>query len=413
MNQQSAILSGGYSPWQAPLAALFSGISAAAQPGGWSNFGQGVQQGAQNFQQGQQQQQMMDLRRMQIEQAQEEMRRANQEETQRQATIERLRQLGSTAGSSTTPVNPVGGYGAATGGIQTASGSPIAAMFQDNPQAAAIYGGFLDTGDVDGALDFLAKNMPEAAGPAEAPTVKDFYEGGNVVQKQWDGQKWVKVGEGARWEPNAPAAAGEVWERYVDSETGRTGQRNTKTGKIDWDPGNTMMTQVGTDANGNPIFDLVSGSPGPTKEHEFKAANQSLLLGQGLSELERLYNDENVSSWRMAGSEALSENLGPLGSVLGQKVLTAEDKQFISGRARALESLANTITGAAFTEEQKKNFISMLPQPTDDLQTASIKIRQAKEYIAELERNAKVSERRQGGEEGWENVDGVQIRVKP
>jgi hypothetical protein len=340
---------------------------------------------------------------MQMEQAQEEMRRANQEETQRQATIERLRQLGSTAGSSTTPVNPVGGYGAATGGIQTASGTPIAAMFQDNPQLAAIYGGFLDTGDVDGALDFLAKNMPQAAGPAEAPTVKDFYEGGNVIQKQWDGKNWVKVGEGARWEPNAPASGDGVWERYVDSETGRTGQKNTKTGKIDWDPGNTMMTQVGTDANGNPIFDLVSGSPGPTKEHEVKAANQSLLLGQGLGELERLYNNENVSSWRMAGSEALSEKLGPLGNVVGQKVLSAEDKQFISGRARALESLANTITGAAFTEEQKKNFISMLPQPTDDLQTASIKIRQAKEYIAELERNAKVSDRRGGAGGGAKN----------
>jgi hypothetical protein len=162
---QSAILSGGFSPWQAPLAALFSGISAAAQPGGFANFGQGVQQGQQNFQQGQQQQQMMDLRRMQMEQAQEEMRRANQEETQRQATIERLRQLGSTTGSSTTPVNPVGGYGAATGGIQTASGTPQAAMFGDNPQVAAIFQGMLDAGDVKGALGLAAEyatQEPEA-----------------------------------------------------------------------------------------------------------------------------------------------------------------------------------------------------------------------------------------------------------
>lgn len=57
----------------------------------------------------------------------------------------------------------------------------------------------------------------------------------------------------------APVQGDGMWQRYVDPETGRAGQKNTKTGKIDWDPGNTMLTQVGTDANGNPVFDLVSG----------------------------------------------------------------------------------------------------------------------------------------------------------
>jgi hypothetical protein len=141
---QSAIMSGGYSPWQAPLAALFSGISAAAQPGGFANFGQGVQQGQQNFQQGQQQQQMMDLRRMQMEQAQEEMRRANQEREQAQAQQDRIRQsIARLTGSPTpTEVQPVGNYGAATGGIQTASGAPggqLAAIFGGDQQKAALF----------------------------------------------------------------------------------------------------------------------------------------------------------------------------------------------------------------------------------------------------------------------------------
>jgi hypothetical protein len=37
----------------------------------------------------------------------------------------------------------------------------------------------------------------------EAPTVKDFYEGGQVVQKQYDAGtgQWVEVGRGGRWQP--------------------------------------------------------------------------------------------------------------------------------------------------------------------------------------------------------------------
>lgn len=162
LNNQSAILSGGYSPWQAPLAALFSGISAAAQPGGFANFGQGVQQGQQNFQQGQQQQQAMDLRRMQIEQAQEEARRANQEREQEQARLESIKQSLARFSGSPTPsaVRPVGNYGAATGGIQTASGAPdggqLAAMFGGDPQKAALFSQYAEV-DPEGAFQMLVE----------------------------------------------------------------------------------------------------------------------------------------------------------------------------------------------------------------------------------------------------------------
>jgi hypothetical protein len=366
--------------WQQPLAALFGGLSAAGQPGGLANFGAGVNQTMQAQSQQAQQQQIAELRRMQIEQAQMEMNRANKEQADRDAAAQQVAAL---LGGGPSPVRPVGNYGAAVGG------APQPAMFNLTPEQSAILQA-RSKGDPRGTLDFLTQQafaQPEGASSGIGKIMEDL-RNGLIDQATADAliKKETYI---------APAAQGpDTWERYIDPQTGRSGQINKRTGKIDWDPGNTMMTVVGTDPNGNPIYDFVSGSPGPTKEHEVKAANQSLLLGQGLSELERLYNNENVSSWRMAGSETLAENLGPIGSVLGQKVLTEEDKQFISGRARALESLANTITGAAFTEEQKKNFIAMLPQPTDDLQTASIKIRQAKEYVAELERNAKVSDRR-------------------
>lgn len=63
--------------WQAPLAALFGGLSAAGQPGGWSNFGAGVANAQQNWQ-GQQ----MDRERFRLlqEQAQREQDRFQDEQ---------------------------------------------------------------------------------------------------------------------------------------------------------------------------------------------------------------------------------------------------------------------------------------------------------------------------------------------
>lgn len=56
--------------------------------------------------------------------------------------------------------------------------------------------------------DFLApwtkqQIESQAPGPADAPTIKDFYEGGKVIQKQWNPQTkgWDVLGEGPRWAP--------------------------------------------------------------------------------------------------------------------------------------------------------------------------------------------------------------------
>lgn len=169
---QSAILSGGYSPWQAPLAALFSGISAAAQPGGWSNFGAGTQQGIQNFQQGQQAQQMMDLRRMQLEQ---EQRRANQEEAQRQARLDLIKQTLAGSAGSPTQVQPVGNYGAATGGAQTASGGQSAILGNMSPQQAALFSTYAQV-DPEAAFQMLAQNAFAEPEQQKLPSEVQEYE---------------------------------------------------------------------------------------------------------------------------------------------------------------------------------------------------------------------------------------------
>jgi hypothetical protein len=407
---QSAILSGGYSPWQAPLAALFSGISAAGQPGGWSNFGMGVQQGAQNFQQGQQNQQMMDLRRMQIEQAEAETRRANQEREQEQARQASIRQSLARFTGSPTSVQPVGNYGAATGGVQTASGpAPIAAMFGGDPQKAALFTEYAD------AYPEQAYQMLVERGFAEPEKVEASSGVGKIMEDFNNGlidgpTRDALLKKETYIAPQGGGADDGAWERYVDPQTGRSGQRNRRTGKIDWDPGNTMMTQVGVDANGNPIFDLVSGSPGPSKEYEAKMANQVTLMEDGINGLEKLVAEGSVSPARAAIGEGVSQ-LGPLGDVLSETlILGPKEKQYAAQRASALESLANTITGAAFTEQQKQNFIAMLPKPTDDDETFKEKLATMRNYMSQLKKNAKMAE---PDVDGWEDVDGVQIRAKP
>jgi hypothetical protein len=368
MTGQSAILSGGYSPWQAPLAALFSGISAAGQPGGWSNFGQGVTQGQQNFQQGQAQQQMMQLRQQQMAQAEEEMRRANQEREQQEALITRLRSLGSP--------NQVGG----PGGIQTASGTPTAAMFGGDSQIAAIYNGLLDAGDTKGALG-LATDYATQKPDEFNPDLTTFYEGDQQYQGYLDqNNKPVRVTPNApRWEPNAPAAAGgEFWEPYVDPVSKRTGQKNTKTGKIDWDPGSTMMVQTGTDQNGNPIFDMISTSAGkPPSESNIQAGIRGTLIESSINNIRDIAKDlgAKISPLRMAAADTIGEN-GPLGAYGANVLRTDDEKKYTAAISKGVEGLVAAITGAGVAKDQFPRIQNLIPGPTDSPEIVNWKLDQ-------------------------------------
>jgi hypothetical protein len=378
MTGQSAILSGGYSPWQAPLAALFSGISAAGQPGGWSNFGQGVTQGQQNFQQGQAQQQMMQLRQQQMAQAEEEMRRANQEREQQEALITRLRSLGSPAAI------PAGG----PGGIQTASGTPTAAMFGGDQQQAAIYNGLLDAGDVKGALGLATDFATQQPAAADAPTVKDFYEGGNVVQKQWDPTTgaWVEVGRGNRWQPDTGGTS-ELWEPYRDPNTGMTGQRNTRTHKVDWDPGQTGGIQVDTNGDGTP--DITVGGKGmaaPTATAG-SANVRGLLINQGLEDLAKVDFTKVSPSKMAAGDYANSKGAG--GEFISGLMLNDDEKRLMGAQGAIQEAVISAITGAAYSDEQKRNMRSKyVVQPTDSATRRAEKVKAAAEFLAQLDRNS-------------------------
>jgi hypothetical protein len=145
--------------WQQPLAALFGGISAAGQPGGFANFGAGVNQTMQQQQQAAQAQQMAELRDLEIQQQQQQMARANTEAAQKDVLRNQIAAMLGGAGSVQTAsgVRPVGNYGAATGGAPTAPGQP--AMFQNwSPEQRATFQQYAQS-NPEGALQFIVEQQ--------------------------------------------------------------------------------------------------------------------------------------------------------------------------------------------------------------------------------------------------------------
>ena len=216
------------------------------------------------------------------------------------------------------------------------------------PVAQAMGPGFVDVWGKEQVQQAFPK-------PENAPTIKDFYEGGKIIQKQWDPKTntWIKVGEGDRWKP--------------ESDNGG----------------------IQIDTNGDGVPDIVvGGKMKPPTEFQGKSGNQYTLLNNALNGIENIVGSGKTSSTRSAIADTLG-GYGPLGELAGQSlVLTENDKQYRAKRAAALESLANSITGAAFTEEQKRNFNEMLPRPTDDDATVKAKLVDLRAYLAQLQRNA-------------------------
>lgn len=195
-----------FNPNWAAIAQILGG-ALGAPDGQW---GQGAAQGAQSYQQmqGQKQEQQYREQQMQIARQQAEMQKAEfDRQAQQDAQWQGL--WGSTPQAAPPRDGDPQGWkywlaqpspGTAQSnqpqGFQTATDQQQSPFGNLTPQQRAL---LLFAGRDKGISmlpDMLKQDAPDA------PTVKDFYEGGNVVQKQWDGTKWVKVGEGARWQPN-------------------------------------------------------------------------------------------------------------------------------------------------------------------------------------------------------------------
>ena len=176
------------------LAGLSSGLGTAGQGQG---FGPGFAQGQMAWQQ-----QQGELQRQRMVQQQFEMQRQQFEEQQRRAQAEQAqketakRQIAALLGGAPNNGRPGGpGRSAILGGY--------------TPDQSAL---LQTSADIDpmGTLGMLTEQAFKQPSAAEPPVVKDFYEGGQVVQKQWNPQTgtWEQVGAGPRWQPQQAADGG-------------------------------------------------------------------------------------------------------------------------------------------------------------------------------------------------------------
>jgi hypothetical protein len=353
--------------WQQPLAALFGGLSAAGQPGGLANFGAGVNQTMQAQSQQAQQQQIAELRRMQIEQAQMEMNRANKEQADRDAAAQ---QVAAMFGGGQSQARPVGNYGAAVGG------APQPSMFGNlSPEQSALLQQRAKL-DPMGTLDFVTQQafaQPEGQ-EAASPIGKIMADLNAGLIDEATANALIK-----KETYIAPAAQGpDTWEQYIDPKSGRTGQRSTRTGKIDWDPGNTMMVQTGTDQNGNPIFDMVSTSAGrPPSEANIQAGIRGTLIEGAVDEIRKIASDAqaDISPLRMAAADAISEK-GPLGAYGANVMRTDDEKKYSASIAKGVEGLVAAITGAGVAMSQFPRIQQLIPGPTDGPEIVNWKLDQ-------------------------------------
>lgn len=346
--------------WGRVLSGLSQGLMAAGSPQGFSAFGPGLMQGAQAYDDRLNAEQVRKLREQQMQMEQEQLdaqRTANQRAVEAQQKQQQYVQ-------SLPP------------GMMSPEKQGFLQAFPD--QAPQILGDSLFT-------------QPKEF----KPNIEEFYsEDGKTKFKGYLDQSGNVVHLGGNAPIYAPQQGPGPTEterllRLAGIDPNSAEGKSIISSKL---AGSGGIQITGYDDQGRPIISI--GGPaggGPSKEYEAKMANQATLLEDGLTGLEKLVNEGGVSPTRAAIGEGLSQ-LGPLGNVAGQAVMGSAEKQYLAKRAGALESLANTITGAAFTEQQKQNFISMLPQPTDDDETFKAKIATMKAYISQLKKNAKVSE---------------------
>lgn len=146
---------------------------------------------------------------------------------------------------------------------------------------------------------------------------------------------------------------------------------------------------------------------------------RSTILGDSLQGIEKLLFDPQVSGGNMALGKSVSGVLPDGASQFVQnKILNPKEQLFQSNMAGALESLAGALTGAAFSEEQKRNFTSMLPNGMEDPSIRKQKLVNAYKYAiavsegagaAGLEARQAFGERLQALQQPNTPVEGVEV----
>lgn len=256
------------------------------------------------------------------------------------------------------------------------------------------------------AFDQLLPTLPEQIRPvaqAMGPDFLDVYGKEAVAQQFPDPDKWdiktiregnqdvtyrinpqtgakEKLGGGAAFAPVKPdEPTADIQEYNFATQQGFKGTYMdylaSKKGQ-----GFSMTMPDGTTVQ-------MGGAIKPPTEGQQQAAARAQLLQSGVSALEELYNDPNISPMRLAGAETLSA-AGPFGRLAAENLRSDSEQQFEAAKASALEGIAASITGAGVTKDQFTRYTNMLPSINDKPETKKTKLEAANQFLHVLLKNA-------------------------
>lgn len=146
---------------------------------------------------------------------------------------------------------------------------------------------------------------------------------------------------------------------------------------------------IQVDTNGDGVPDITIGGGG-MKPLSGEASQQTLRAGmidQATKALGEI-NFDNVSAGKSAVGGWMSEN--PIGeAVAGQFVLNDDEKKLLGAQAMIQEATISAITGAAYTEEQKRNMrAALVPLATDSPTRKMEKLKSAAMFLRQLDKNS-------------------------
>jgi len=150
----------------------------------------------------------------------------------------------------------------------------------------------------------------------------------------------------------------------------------------------SVLTQIGTDSDGNPIMGWQS--VGKHTESENTAGSRAAIIGIGLDSAKDV-NWDNVNPGKMTavgiGEKLLGEDLGALAASYG---FNEDEARLAAAQGAIQEGITAAITGAAYTERQAKNYAKIfVPQAGDSPDRRVEKLRRAQVLMTQLDRAAR------------------------
>jgi len=150
----------------------------------------------------------------------------------------------------------------------------------------------------------------------------------------------------------------------------------------------SVLTQIGTDSDGNPIMGWTS--TGKRTQAENTEGNRAAIIGIGIDSAKDV-NWDNVNPGKMAaigiGENLLGEKVGALMESYG---FNEDEARLAAAQGAIQEGITAAITGAAYTERQAKNYAKIfVPQAGDSPERRVEKLRRAQVLMTQLDRAAR------------------------